>query len=327
LNSSTAVRKGSSQSTLVRRIARWLDASPHPLLACEISSVRVAAARWSRSGAVLEDFAVEPLPPGAVVPSAVELNVANAGAVRAAVANVFSRLKAAAQEVALLVPDPVIRVFVQHFDEFPRSPSEAIPMLRWKLKKSVPFDADDTVVSYMRQPSGEAGVDIVTGLARQRIVREYEALVDAAEMLPGVVLSSSLAAVALLEDERPTLMARLSGTTLTTAIVREGILCGYRCTDLPSDIETLSPQMLLEEVYPVVAYYQDTWHEGIQVVRVAGLGQRLEQFVPTMQKELQCSVGSLLHAAETEGRLSPDARPLVDRGLDGLLGWMMNCGA
>jgi len=29
--------------------------------------------------------------------------------------------------------------------------------------------------------------------------------------------------------------------------------------------------MLLEEIYPVAAYYQDTWREGIQQVRVAGL--------------------------------------------------------
>jgi type IV pilus assembly protein PilM len=200
-------------------------------------------------------------------------------------------------------------------------------MLRWKLKKSVPFEVEETLVSYMRQASREAGVDIVTGLARHRIVREYEALVESAGMLPGVVLSSSLAAIALLEDERPTLMVRLSGPALTTAIVREGVLCGYRCTDLPGDIETLSPVVLLEEVYPVAAYYQDTWHEGIQAVRLAGLGNRLEEFIPSMQKELQCPVSSLVHPVEMEGRIRQDARPLVDRGLDGLLGWMMNRGA
>jgi len=51
----------------------------------------------------------------------------------------------------MILPDTVIRVFVQHFEEFPRSAAEAEPMLRWKLKKSVPFEADETVISYMRQ--------------------------------------------------------------------------------------------------------------------------------------------------------------------------------
>ncbi len=46
---------------------------------------------------------------------------------RAAVGRVFSRLRAKNEEVALLVPDAVIRVFVLHFDVFPRKPEEAIP--------------------------------------------------------------------------------------------------------------------------------------------------------------------------------------------------------
>ena len=63
-------------------------------------------------------------------------------------------------------------------------------------------------------------------------------LLEAAELFPGVVLSSSLAAITLLDDHRPTLLARVSGTSLTTAIVREGVLCGYRCTELPAENTT-----------------------------------------------------------------------------------------
>ena len=62
-------------------------------------------------------------------------------------------------------------------------------MLRWKLKKSVPFEADETVISYMRQAPREDGVDVVTALARLRIVREYEALAEGAGLYPGVVMS------------------------------------------------------------------------------------------------------------------------------------------
>ncbi len=111
-------------------------------------------------------------------------------------------------------------------------------MLRWKLKKSVPFEADETVISYMRQAPREDGVDVVTALARLRIVREYEALAEGAGLYPGVVMSSSLAAITLLDDRQPTLLARVSGLALTTAIVREGVLCGYRCTELPAHAGT-----------------------------------------------------------------------------------------
>jgi type IV pilus assembly protein PilM len=315
-------RQGIYKNEFVRKVALWLEAQPHPPIAIEISPERISGARFTRTGS-LDGFAVEALPPGAISPSAVESNIVNASAVRTAMEGVCERLHAKNEDAALLLPDPVIRVFVQHFDQFPRSVKEAIPMLRWKLKKSVPFEVDETLISYMRQAPREGGVDVVTALGRLRIVREYEAAAEQSGLTAGVVLSSSLAAVSLLADQRPALLARVSGTSLTTAIVRDGVLCGYRCTELPAQAALLSPQTLLEEIYPVAAYYQDTWQEGIQSVRVAGLGARLPEFVPPLENEFHCEVHSLLHTAISEGRVSADARPLAERELEGLVGWMM----
>jgi type IV pilus assembly protein PilM len=323
LNSTGAYQGGLYKIDAFQRFMRWLDATPHPMVVIEFAPEQVSAARFTRAGS-LDGFAVEPLAPGALAPSAIETNIGNPVAVKAAVAAVSKTLKIKDEAAALLVPDPVIRVFVQHFDEFPRSAEEAIPMLRWKLKKSVPFEVDETLLSYMRQqPRGE-GVDVVTAIARLRIIKEYEALLEGQGVRAGVVLSSTLAAISLVEDSKPTLLARLSGTSLTTAIVREGVLAGYRCTEMPATASEITPHMLLEEVYPLAAYYQDTWQEGIQAVRVAGLRRRLPEFVRPLQDEFKCDVGSLLNAAVSEGHLRSDARPLADRDLEGLVGWMMH---
>jgi hypothetical protein len=325
LSSTTAFRQGIYQFEWVRRVALWLDAMPIVSLVIEVAPDRVAAARWSRKGS-LDGYAVESLPAGAVVPSAVDANIVNGAAVKAAVADVCERLRSRDEDVAMILPDTVIRVFVQHFEDFPRSAAEAVPMLRWKLKKSVPFEAEETLISFMRQAPREAGLDVVTALARLRIIREYESLVEGIGLHPGVVLSSSLAAISLVEDEKPTLLARVSGSTLTTAIVRRGILCGYRCTELPAQDVNLTPEMLLEEIFPVAAYYQDTWQEAIQSVRVAGLGARLAEFVRAIEDEFHCDVQSLLHSAVSDGRIKEDARPLADRELEGLIGWMLQRG-
>jgi type IV pilus assembly protein PilM len=322
LSSIATLRQEARDGGLFGRLARWLDAMPHPHLAIEFAPDRVAAARWK--GTSVDEFTVETLPPAALVPSAVEPNVVNVSALKTAMANIVSRLRARDQDVALILPDPVIRVFVQHFDEFPRSPQEAVPMLRWKLKKSIPFDADETVISYMRQPARAEGIDIVTALARLRIVREYEALAEDASLFPGVILSSSLAAISLLGDKKATLLARVSGVALTTVIVRAGVLCGFRCTELPVHSGDITPKILLDEIYPVAAYYQDTWGEGIGSVRLAGLGSRLPDFVPPLESEFHCDVSSLLHSAVSAGRIPHDARPLADREADGLVGWMMH---
>ena len=321
------VRQGIYRSEAIRRFAQWLDVAPHPLTACEISSGYIAAARWSRAGAAIESLAVEPLPPGVIKPSAVEANLSNPAEVRSAIEKVFARVHAKTRDVALFLPDPVIRVFVLHFDVFPRAAHEALPLLRWRLKKSVPFEADETVISFMRQAPREEGVDVVTALARLRVVREYEQLLESVGVSPGVVMSSTLAALPLLNDRKPALLARIAGRAMTAVIVRDGILCGYRCVDLPAEEGEITPQALLDEVYPLAAYYQDSWREGIAMVGLAGLAGRIEEFREPLERELHCPVGGLLSAAASEGHISSELRPLVERELDALVGWTLYRGS
>jgi type IV pilus assembly protein PilM len=327
LSEETGFRRGIYRSSIVRRVARLLDAMPHPLVACEIAPGYVAAARWRRGTLSLDQVASAEFPADSLRASAVEANLVDATAVRTAVQRVLDDVGARGQTITLLLPDEVIRVFVLHFDQFPRTPAEAIPILRWRLKKSVPFEAEETLISYMRQAPREEGVDIVTGLARLRIVKEYESLVESAGAHAGVVLSSTLATLPLLSDDRPAMLVRLAGTTLTTAIAREGILCGYRCTTLPTALDQLEPRSLLDEVFPVAAYYQDAWSEGIHSVRLSGFGDRLENFRAPLESELGCPVAGLVESALSEGHVSTDVHRLVEQGLDPLIGWSMNRGA
>jgi type IV pilus assembly protein PilM len=324
LSSSEFFRQGIYKSSLMRRFSVWLDEIPHPMVAFEITHDYVAAARWTRTS--LESFAIDPLPPGTIFPNATENNILDGSEIRAAIGRVCSRVSAKNEEVALILPDAVIRVFVLHFDVFPRDPEEALPLLRWRLKKSVPFEADETLISFMRQSPREVGVDVVTGLARLRIVREYETLLESAGLHPGVVISSTLASLPLLPGDRPSLLARVGGSTLTTVIVREGVLTGYRCISLPSDVEHLTPQTLLDEIYPLAAYYQDSWGEGIRQIHISGLGSRTEDFRGLLGSELNCDVSSLLDAASASGRIRSGEQPLVERGLDAMIGWTLNTG-
>src|ERR1700751_2280145 len=175
----------------MRRLDRWLNAMPHPTLVAEIPPSRVAVARWGKTRGTLESYAIEPVPFGAIVPSPVEVNVAQPDAVRGALRRLFSRVTGHGTDVALLIPDPVVRVFILAFETLPRRADEALPLLRWRLKKSVPFDVDQTVVSWMRQESREGKLEIVTAVARNRIVREYEQIAETLGANVGVVLSST----------------------------------------------------------------------------------------------------------------------------------------
>jgi type IV pilus assembly protein PilM len=309
----------------VRRLERWLNAMPHPSLVVEIAGGHVAAARWGATGSALESFAVEPLPFGAVSASPVEPNVSQPDEVRNALRRVLSRVPDRGQGLALLIPDQVVRVFILPFETLPRRADEALPLLRWRLKKSVPFDVDETVVSWMRQTGKGGGLQVVASVARQRIVREYEEIVNGLGTTASIVLSSTLATLPLLEERGATILVRMSGKALTTVISQGANLSVYRSTDVSGDASSLEPQAMLDEIFPAIAYHQDTWGVAIERGRISGFGARETVFNRALSEELKCPVASLAES-ENARALDSRAKDLMRQDLDGLVGWMMNQG-
>jgi type IV pilus assembly protein PilM len=322
LGSSATVESKFYQIGLVGRIDRWLHAMPHPSLVVEIAADHVAAARWGNVRGHLEGVAAEPLPAGSVMVSTVESNITQPEVVRAALRRVFSRVHDRSAPLALIVPDPVVRVFILPFDSLPRRTDEALPLLRWRLKKSVPFDVDETVVSWARQTGADGSLELVTAVARQRIVREYEEIIESLGDHAGVVLSSTLATLPLLEERGATLLVRLCGRMLTTVITYNAKLCVYRSTEMAAESKVLDPQAMLDEIFPAVAYYQDTWNEPIDRARVAGFGERQAVFGGALAGELKIPVGSMLDAEGAQGFQGP-AKEMLQQGLDALAGWMV----
>jgi type IV pilus assembly protein PilM len=326
LTSSTSLASQFFDLAPVKRLERWLNAMPHPSLVVEIASTHVAAAHWSAAGRHLESHAIEPLPPGAVMASPVDTNVVQPDAVRSVLRKVFNRVPAHGSPLALLIPDPVVRVFILPFDMLPRRADEALSLLRWRLKKSVPFDVDETVVSWMRQTGRAGALEVVTAVGRQRIIKEYEELLQPLGATAGVVLSSTLGALPLLGDEGSTLLVRISGKTLTTVIVTAGNLCVYRSTEMSSEAATLDPQAMLDEIFPAVAYFQDTWGAAPDRTLIAGFGPREEVFRRALSAELKCPIATLAES-EKASDLDSSAKDLIHQDLDALVGWMLNGGS
>jgi type IV pilus assembly protein PilM len=310
----------------VRRLDSWLHAMPHPPLVVEIAPTHVAAVRWGARRAHLDSVAVEPLPAGSVTASPVEANLTQPDTVRSALRAVFGRVPGRDTPLALLIPDPVVRVFILPFETLPRRADEAMPLLRWRLKKSVPFDMDETVVSWMRQSGREANLEVVTAVARRQIVREYEEVVESLGGNTTVVLSSTLASLPLLEEHGATLLIRLCGRTMAAVIVHGSNLCVYRATEMPADAEFLHPQAVLDEIFPALAYYQDSAGTAVDRVRLAGFGARGEVFSAALAKELDVEVAQIADT-ETARALDSPARNLIHQDLDALVGWMVNEGS
>jgi type IV pilus assembly protein PilM len=311
---------------LIRRLDRWLNVMPHPDLVIEIASEYVAAARCGGARGSIDACSMEPLQVASVMPSPVETNVTQPDAVRSALRAVLNRVPDRGSPVALLVPDPVVRVFILPFESLPRRAEEAAPVLRWRLKKSVPFDVDETVLSWMRQAGPQGNLEVVTAIARKGIIREYEEIIESLGAHNVIVLSSTLSALPLLEDRGATLLARISGKTLTTVIVSSSNLCVYRGTDMLAEADILEPQSVLEEIFPAMAYFQDTWGGTIDRVRLSGFGSRQREFREALETELRVPVASLAESESARTLTSPTT-DMIHQNLDALVGWSLNDGA
>ena len=69
-------------------------------------------------------------------------------AVRRALDDVAGSGRERLRDVTLVVPDAAVRVLLLDFDQLPAKAAEALPVVRFRLKKLLPFDADEAMVSY-----------------------------------------------------------------------------------------------------------------------------------------------------------------------------------
>lgn len=226
-----------------------------PSAAIELTSEGVLAA--SLAGRHEQPvFAFEPLRPGVLVPGISELNMSSPEAVSSAIRSALAAVSPHSRSVTVVIPDTAVRVFVLDFDSIPSRASEAIPVLRFRLRKMVPFDVEHAGLSYQILSETKTEARLLVAILPSNILDEYETAVRAAGYEPGAVMPSALAALATLQSDGPLLAACLSKVAITTSITRGDDLLLYRTLDLPDD----PAQRLLEvqrSVAVAAAYYED----------------------------------------------------------------------
>jgi len=241
-----------------------------PPVAVELSPQGVLAAASPGPGKP-PVYAFEPLPEGAIVPGISEPNLRQPEIVANAIRAVLSQLSPRTRSVTVVVPDTAVRVFVLDFDSMPSKAAEAIPVLRFRLRKMIPFDVEHAGVSYQILTESKTECKVLAAVVPGPVLAEYEDVVRRAGFEPGAVLPTSLAALGAIDSEEPVLTANLGAQALTTAITHGHDLLLYRTLDLPDD-----PTQRLQEVQRGVsvaaAYFEDKLGTRPQVLYYAGIG-------------------------------------------------------
>jgi len=241
---------------------------PPPSLAFEVSESGVAMARIASRIEV--EF--EPFAGGVISVSPLRDNILNPdqflAAVRAIIPSNGSRKR---RDAALILPDYCTRMSVLDFDSFPSDSKEQASLVRFRIKKSVPFDVELAALSYWPQSAAgkEKRVDVVVAVAPLEIVARYEAPFRAAGLNPGLVITSSLAALSMVRETALTVIAKLSGKTLSILVVQAGALKLVRCLELSSR----SVDEIASDVYPTFVYIEDNLGARAEKLMLCGFGE------------------------------------------------------
>jgi type IV pilus assembly protein PilM len=265
-----------------------------PVLACEIAADRVLAARMSAPGAV-EMCAASELAPGCVVPDMVEANLRDRSRILDSVRQTLDGLGSRSRDVIAVLPDAAIRVVLLDFDSLPSKRDDAEGVVRFRLKKSLPFDVDKAKISYHSQTSA-TGIRLVAAVALTSVIEEYESVFREAGYSPGVVLPSMLAALGAADADRPTLVVKVDARTIGIAILDKQQLLLFRNLENPRGV-TISGEQLADEVYPSIVFFQDTYHLNIERIFVAGLADVIGA-VPALQAQTGAEVRELVGASQ-----------------------------
>jgi len=177
----------------------WI-ASPPPDAAIEIATDRVAVAVvGERSGGlVVQSYASEALPAGAVVPSLTASNVHNRAAVVSALRAALDRAGARPRRVALVIPDLAAKVSLVRFDTVPARREDLDQFVRWQVKKASPFPIEEALVTYSPGVRGAGGAaEFLVVAARRDAIAEYEAVCDELKIYAGLVDLATLSVVNL----------------------------------------------------------------------------------------------------------------------------------
>ncbi len=194
------------------------------------SSIKLVQIKVVRKSKSLQNFGIEPLPPGAIVDGAIQ----NPGAVADAIRNLTKRIHLRNKEVALAASGN--SVIIRRL-QIPAMEGAALSeQMEWEVKQNVPYARDEVIVDWEvlvpRTPDGQ--MELVLVAAKREIVEQYVDTVKAAGLNPVIVDTDAFAMQNAIEDvaafgpDEIVAVINVGAHFSTIAIVRGGQLVFHR---------------------------------------------------------------------------------------------------
>lgn len=271
---------------LPRFLECWL-ADPPPQWVVEFSGEGIVRAGTAEP----IDLRVQPLPSGALTPSPVDANFQNHDQIQEALRTICpTSVSGREPQCALVLPDYSVRVSVLDFEDFPSAQEEQEPLVRFRLRKVVPYDLDSAKLSFSASRTQNGAFAVVAAVCPIHILAEYESLMRQHRCHAGLVTSSTLAALPLVPQEGISVLAKQSGNVTTVAVCQGGSLRMVRTVEM---IE-VNWEELLGLLHPTFAMVEDNLEARADKLWICGFRDPMDAMVESLHHEFGVPVAPLI---------------------------------
>ena len=215
------------------------------LIGVEISpqGIMCALTGGSLASPRVERVAHAPLAPHTLQISLREHNVLDPDAFVAGLRSAYNLLLCRSSRVAVSLPDATCRIMLLDLEGRFKSRAEALDLIRWKLKKSIPLDSSDTLIDYQQLTVRENGdLALLVAIASRSVIAQYEELITKAGLSPARIDCNTFN-ICRLFDRRLSLhdncvLISFYGSTLSIVAFSQGIPEFIRSKDLSGTLAT-----------------------------------------------------------------------------------------
>lgn len=278
----------------------------------EISPGGVTCALTGGSAASprVERVAHAPFSPHTLQVSLRELNILDSDAFVACLESAYNDLLCRSTRVAVSLPDAASKTILLDLEGRFRNRAEALDLIRWKLKKSIPLDIADTHLDYQQLSVRENGdLALLVAIVSRAVICQYEDLIVKAGLSPARIdcntfnICRTFDRHLSLHDDY--MLISFYGSTLSILFFLQGIPEFIRSKELPGTLATDS-RVYMEINSSMLVYSERFPERPVQTVFCVAAPDVAQNFLEMVAE----ATGSSPVLLETKGAVtSGDSAP------------------
>jgi len=275
------------------RLKDYLTKPPSFSVAFQISHYYLSGIHVSPKEKKIKSQFIIPLDSSALQPSFDKINIADDSYLEGKIKEGVKQLKFSEKNIAILLPESCLKVFVFSFVSLPSSQKEKEEIIHWRIKKQIPLLPDDTRLSFAVLRSNKEE-KVLVSLARASVVQEYESFFTKIGLRVGIVGVATLNLLNLIdrEEEGNFIVINLEEDYISLMAFLDSEIALYRVKPLVRESQAKVPfskkiEDIVKEIKNTANFIEDREKKKINTFWVRlGIVNPEEEILPILKERL-----------------------------------------